>query len=313
MATTEKVELARAMNYQRETSIPNLLMDTRVQPTLQRVPSFSKQEQSAFKPHQVPKTSVQPAVSSSAGPTLVQQPNSTPPQVIETLPTHEEVVKEQREAEEKNQKPTAPEVKTPTEIPSSDIESRVEKLKKQLAENMNLKRGANLRNDVIHKTLVRALKRHITSLFNEHTGGACQSLPAEDKKSYFGTYIKDFTEKRVVTIEEDMAQYGYSKDDATLFFAFLVSPHMYKAMPDSKRPLKVQSLCNLFSETLYQFSISKSQKLWQNKLFFVFYLQFIESGEFQSAMEDDETLSKHPFQYRKALIKCFENAMSSGK
>ena len=89
------------------------------------------------------------------------------PQKVESLPTHEEIVQETlQKTIQAIEKPVAPQFKERDPTPTSDIGARVDKLKKQLSENTTVKRGGNLRNDVIHKTLVRAIKRHVTSLFN---------------------------------------------------------------------------------------------------------------------------------------------------
>lgn len=111
-------------------------------------------------------------------------------------------------------------------------------------------------------------------------------------------YVDQFAEQVIVPFSDALKTHRVDEKEAAYFIAFLINPDLFKCM--TNKPKRSNLLANLYSETIYKFSHQKNRKLFSNKLFYIMFEHFYNTGDFEQFCLTDETLSKNPDLYLKA-------------
>lgn len=119
------------------------------------------------------------------------------------------------------------------------------------------------RKDLVHKTLIRSLKRFVYQSYNSLT--SFQQLAARQKRKEYSESVLEFAASLTSKFYADVPRKSYSLLEAQYFIAYMISPDLFKGLP--QKPRKIVALNTLFSDCIYLYSHSKNKRLWQNDLF----------------------------------------------
>lgn len=162
------------------------------------------------------------------------------------------------------------------------------------------KKDLSIRPDVVHKTILRSMKRYYNTEFETFTGFG--AMPDKQRYAEFQQLIRKFV------MAEFKSLNGLSEqqiEDTIFFFGSLISHvHMRRGIKVSKQRTQV----NFVHKCLYNYSSKKLAQLMAFEGFEHVIRDFIQFGGIDVVIQGEETLAKNQDVYKTAaeelLLKC---------
>ena len=142
-----------------------------------------------------------------------------------------------------------------------------------------------MRKDVMSKTLIWFLKRHVKESFDqrfeENFDNSNRMTIPEYKRQ-----VKGLTKDLYGSNMSEFSIQGISLVDLEGFVAYMVAPQKWGWVPEWTGTI----INELFQSTLYQFTFSKLKKLLKNTTFNAVYKHFMETGQLENFLNNGDTL-----------------------
>lgn len=150
-----------------------------------------------------------------------------------------------------------------------------------------------IRKDVLNKTVVRALKRYYTQLFEAayptYATSGCKTV--QEFESLTTTFVE--------------THFGNSDSQLASMIRAFVNPDLSKK---TKRTRKERDFLTEYQACIYKYSTKKLLKLAQNDTFSYLFKDFINKGAFEQLAYSDDNMSQNPEAYistAKSMVKLF--------
>ena len=186
----------------------------------------------------------------------------------------------------------------------SYIESEVDSIK--IKYNPKKRFFLDKRQDVLNKTLMRSLKRHLTQeFFNEFK---FKELRPSEKTNNFEAFLESFVKKL----------YDHKINHPNIEISLQILKEYVGYMIDADRTKRVlknrqyNEFNKLYYDVVYKYSHQKISKLFADQTLKFIFEDFINEGYLKEMIECDKTLSKNKKEY-KNTIKIFQHSFKIQK
>ena len=177
----------------------------------------------------------------------------------------------------------------------------------EISKSKRISKGFNTRQDVLNKTLLRSIKKYLTSSFEQEENFK-RFTPAEKYQS-FKPLLRGFVERHYASLLSDSeSDRNFTFEDVYYYIGIIINFNFIKRGMRNKRHIKFN--VSLY-DCLYKYTHTKLSKLCGDEILRFLFLDFIESGKIYEHLQSDETMALNKEKYEKT-IGMFKAAFSKG-